>query len=626
VTKSNINSWESGGYIFPTKTVSMEYNFYFKIFNSIKSEHEPNELAYLELLALFGDIVPIYNFVDYLIDQPLRTFTDNSIRIQDIITMELPYGKIQGYFGQKKELMNITNLVKRLAYTREIFLIVNGQINPNELLRIIFPDYTLDMNTQFFTLNDKILFRFITNQFFLEKSEYISKTCKTKEEIDNNITQLFSYLTENYYRIPSSSTSKHNTVLYDQLAIREENSLYLNHYMHPYKGKSHPKMIRSLINYVLPNDSGVILDNFAGSGTTLVESNFLGLNSLGVEINPLSVLMSKTKCHSFKIPIDDLHETIKDFIPRLNYRIVNADSYLGNITTNIDSGNLLSKLQLSYKKLASFRIGKKTIDKIFLTKDIIKEVNNKEIRDFLLLSLSGTISDLLRRTSDEYIVVFRERVYDLFNRLYLFNRLNDKLKISLGNSETICADTRDLSFIKSDSVDGIINSPPYLTALNYIENDYPQLVLLDLVNSWDKLDENMIGNPQYYFINETLYGKANTKIKNYQEISSLADNILESFSFNNKDFNDKRIKKFIFDMSLSMNEMHRVLKPKSKCAIIIGNNHFKIGKQYQEIPNDVILQEIAKILELKEDKIIDREVHKSSAGLIQKEKILIFEK
>jgi len=56
--------------------------------------------------------------------------------------------------------------------------------------------------------------------------------------------------------------------LEDYFSNREENSLYLTHYFYPYKGKFHPKMVRSLLNWANPR---VVLDNFVGSGTLLVE-------------------------------------------------------------------------------------------------------------------------------------------------------------------------------------------------------------------------------------------------------------------------------------------------------------------------------------------------------------------
>lgn len=49
-------------------------HWYFKLFNSIKSEHEAEDFAKLELLSLFGRVEPIRNFVDKLMEE-LKVFT-----------------------------------------------------------------------------------------------------------------------------------------------------------------------------------------------------------------------------------------------------------------------------------------------------------------------------------------------------------------------------------------------------------------------------------------------------------------------------------------------------------------------------------------------------------------------
>ena len=144
----------------------MTTHFYFKIFNNIKSEHEAEDFAKLELLGLFGEIKAIHNFFDKLLEEPLKSFTSEPIRIQDIVINELPYGKIQGYYGKKRDLTDVTQLVKRLAYIREFFLVVKDKEKPEKILKQIFPDGVINKNVQFFEKNGKILFRFITNQYF----------------------------------------------------------------------------------------------------------------------------------------------------------------------------------------------------------------------------------------------------------------------------------------------------------------------------------------------------------------------------------------------------------------------------------------------------------------------------
>src|ERR671927_1267463 len=76
--------------------------------------------------------------------------------------------------------------------------------------------------------------------------------------------------------------------------LEEAYTRYTTHGYHPYSAKYIPQIPSYLIkNFSEKND--LILDNFAGSGTTLVESKILGRNALGVDVNPLACLISKVK-------------------------------------------------------------------------------------------------------------------------------------------------------------------------------------------------------------------------------------------------------------------------------------------------------------------------------------------
>ncbi|HBA10937.1 MAG TPA: site-specific DNA-methyltransferase, partial [Eubacterium sp.] len=60
-----------------------------------------------------------------------------------------------------------------------------------------------------------------------------------------------------------------------------------------YRGNWSPYVPRNLIlRYTKPGDW--VLDQFMGSGTTLVEAKLLGRNAVGVDINPQSVSISET--------------------------------------------------------------------------------------------------------------------------------------------------------------------------------------------------------------------------------------------------------------------------------------------------------------------------------------------
>ena len=625
--------------------------FYFKLFNNIKDECEAGDFARIELEALFGKVTGIANFSDYLSKKPLSLFVGNSIRIQDIITHELPYGKIHGYYGTKDRIFNVTLLVKRLAYTREIFVIVKSH-KSKELLNKIFPDHVLGKNSQYFQFHQWTLYRFITNQFFLEKSKYISKLSRSEYEVERNVNYLFDYLINQVYRIPASSTLSVGKRLQDYFAIREEPSLYITHYMHGYKGKFHPKMVRAILNYIYPKDKGVVMDNFSGSGTLLVEASFLGLDSRGIEINPLSALMSNVKCRSLKIAIKELRKQIKKFLQlvKTNIEFIAEDSVQRQLKLEetVDLKEIRARKeripesiiqQLDNRKLKRSNSNVSAIDKILIAQEVINRMNipGKEkaaIRDFLLLALSGSVSDITRRTTAEFTTVLEDRLNNLYLRIYLFARLNEVLKINLSDSVTFVADTRNMKReIPPNSIDGIVNSPPYSTALDYIENDRPQLTILNMVKSMEELEWNMMGNPRRKnYDRDNMLIKIQREDKEFLRLPKYAKHRILMLLNGGREDAALRTFKFWDDIYETMREMFRVLKTGRKCAIVIGNNFYKIGEDYEKIENDKVIQEIGERLSrnrkecFKVDKVMKRTLEKTSVGNIRTESILILEK
>ena len=305
--------------------IILEVCWYFKLFNSIKEKHEI-AFGQLELTSLFGDVDAVRNFSDVLDSTLFRNFRTGNARVQDLFAHELPYGECHGFLARTHEIRDVSHLVRRLAYTREFFA-VSEYNDPLGALRRMFPEGVVGKNVECFQSGRYVLLRFITNQFFLEKSQYISKLSRNEEEASNNVESLFAFLTEKLHRIPATETMQIGKRLEDYFTIREEPSLYLAHYMHPYKGKFHPKMVRAFLNYVFPQPSGKVMDNFAGCGTLLVEATWMGLDSTGIEINPLSALMCNVKCGSLSFPIYSLKKGIDAYLQNLRSSLLTYENH-----------------------------------------------------------------------------------------------------------------------------------------------------------------------------------------------------------------------------------------------------------------------------------------------------------
>lgn len=604
----------------------MEVHWYFKLFNSIKEKHEVT-FAQMELNSLFGNVNPVRNFSDILEGTLFSNFRTGEIRVQDFFAHELPYGECQGFFARTQELRDVSLLVMRLAYTREFFAATESN-NSSGVLQRMFPEGTERKNVECFSKNGCVLLRFITNQYFLEKSQYISKLSRNEEEVSSNVESLFSFLTEKLHRIPATETMQIGKRLEDYFTIREEPSLYLTHYMHPYKGKFHPKMVRALLNYVFPKQVGRVMDNFAGCGTLLVEATWMGLDNTGVEINPLSALMCNVKCSALTIPTSELKESIDSFLRDIGDALARKkqSSSSSHAVPNPDNRKeTFGEAKSSVSARLASLFGDSTLDHVIVAHGLVKRVHDEKIREFLVIALSGTISDLARRRKGEFVEVLQARLKNLYLRVCIFEKLNQVLKIRLGESRTYVADTRDMKMVESESIDAIVNSPPYSTALDYVKNDYPQLTLLKLADV-SQLEMNMIGSPRFKLYPQSLLTEVVNNAPDYANLPQNAKDAVSTLIRGGRTKEALRSYRFFKDMNIALKEMYRVLRRPSKCAVVIGNNHYKMNGNYAVVKNDEVIKDMALMLGFREDRTIVRELEKSQAGMIRDESILILEK
>jgi DNA modification methylase len=314
---------------------------------------------------------------------------------------------------------------------------------------------------------------------------------------------------------------------------------YLTHWIYPYKGKFHPQMIRALLNIIGLKEGDTILDPYIGSGTTAVEAQLLGINCIGIDISPLCVLQSKVKTESVQI-FNEIEE-IKD--------------------------RILSKVKPSL-----FNQEGKPLLKI------IDSISNEKVRNFYKMAYLVAVSDNTRRGRN-----FEQSFYKNLNLMIKsvkdFRDIAEELKLKLGKVEIVTGDCRSLP-LENESIDGIITSPPYSIALDYVTNDSHALKVLGYELS--EIREEFIG----------VRGRGRERINLYNQ-----------------------------DMKKSYEEMYRVLKPQKFAAIVIGNATY-MGEEVKTVEFTIdYCQKIGFKLIKNIDKIIF-----GLYNVMQKENILIFQK
>jgi hypothetical protein len=168
---------------------------------------------------------------------------------------------------------------------------------------------------------------------------------------------------------------------------------------------------------------------------------------------------------------------------------------------------------------------------------------NDPYRDILLLCYLDAMGYAARRvnkTGKELFPVVATRYLAAIGQ---FQKVRGELDLPLGKVDARTGDCRHLD-ISDNSVDAIVTSPPYSFAIDYAENDRPQLEYLGYEPN--QLKEEMIG---------LIGGKS-----------------IQS-----------RVRRYFQDMQQIFAEMARVLKKGKCCVVVIGSNEIQTGGIRHEV-------------------------------------------
>jgi SAM-dependent methyltransferase len=240
------------------------------------------------------------------------------------------------------------------------------------------------------------------------------------------------------------------------------------HSMSSYLGGFPPRVPRRLVErWTRPR--ATVLDPFCGSGTTLLEAKLLGRPSIGIDLNPLAVALSRAKLQAVRL---------RDLTDRLTSL---AEGFRGEAEIDDVPDTLLpifhvrTLAQLCYLRRA---LADDMPEDVFLRGSILGIMHGKHRRDgstaYLSVDMPNTFS-----MSPEYVRRFVER-----NRLYqppvdVFSKLRERVAWLLRSNalpeaphgDALQGDAGKLDELLSRlgvlSVGAIVTSPPYLGILRY---------------------------------------------------------------------------------------------------------------------------------------------------------------
>lgn len=336
---------------------------------------------------------------------------------------------------------------------------------------------------------------------------------------------------------------------------------YLTHGLHSYPAKFFPELPRWIIKRY-SQEGEIVLDPFAGSGTTNLEALLLRRHSVGVDVDPFSRFISKVKTTPLDVKeLQSAQEQLLKAIVRFDPRKTKGLS-IPEFPYRDSWFNKEIILELAYIKkcIGRLKVNSRVKDYFMVCfSSIIRSVSNADdhcTRTVIRKRLKKEIypSMALRK--------FAEAIIKKTPRMIDFSTNHPK-NIQVNIPEGM--DARAIRF-PDETFDLAVTSPPYVNAVDYPRTHQLEIYWLGLANgSLANLKKEHVGTESvstedYSYLHLLGITEADTKIK----------------KIFNKDPRRAYIAyKYLLDIKKNLKEVYRVLKKDSRYVIVVGNNRIR---------------------------------------------------
>lgn len=260
--------------------------------------------------------------------------------------------------------------------------------------------------------------------------------------------------------------------------LRESQRTKHVHRLHPYLGKFIPQLVEIFLRkYFTPGQT--VLDPFCGSGTTLVQANELGINSVGYDISAFNVMLCRAKTTRYELKgvrqeVLEILERVRDSTQKHSIQPSLFDTGSTVNVSPIDNGYLQQWFApTALHELLAYREFMMRGD--YEYKDLLQIILSRSARSARLTTHFDLDfpkrpqtepywcykhSRMCSPTTDAFQFLKRYST-DTLARVAEFARLRTDADVAIYHA--------DASRVEFPPVDGIITSPPYVGLIDYHE-------------------------------------------------------------------------------------------------------------------------------------------------------------
>lgn len=466
-------------------------------------------------------------------------------------------------------------------------------------------------------INGKVTVSGLQNEDSIKKLVYFSHAV-----IETNIVPTMQFHFEN-----GSGTIVKN---------KRQNTRYSVHGLHEYKGKFNPQIVRSLFNIYNIKQSDYVLDPFCGSGTTLVEAAHDNISAVGTDINPLATFIANAKIEALNISADEILSAKNNLLRRqleIKSQLILDDKDLRiQYLKSWFPPDIL--IEIESLRLASYELR----DSL---KNVILVIISNLLRDYSLQEPSDL--RIRRRTSDFPIKSLIDQVQTSINSFAMnYKEFQATFKPIKSSNKAFNIDIKQSSrvsdFSKGNIFDFAITSPPYATALPYIDTQRLSLVWLNLITPKKirLLESELIGSREFTMKSEQkkwqkyLFENKNMLPARVHSFCLELNSKLISGEGFRKQALPSLLYKYFCEMHLAFNEVFRLLKKDKYFCLIVGHNHTTIGGGRTDINTPELLSLIGKEIGFTIHEILPLEAYQryglNSSNGVQQESLIVFKK
>jgi SAM-dependent methyltransferase len=373
----------------------------------------------------------------------------------------------------------------------------------------------------------------------------------------------------------------------------EEATDRLSHQLFRFPAKFHPPVVRQLLSD-FSSEGDLVVDPFCGSGTAMVEAACLGRNGIGMDIDPLAVFLTraKTRCVSGRA-LGSATDALRSALqlhrrPDADYeRFKFEDITIEGMMAAVRDENLpvpaLPRMAHWFRRYVAVDLGR-----ILAT---IRMVDcSEEVRRVLLLAFAAIIrnssnADPVPVSGLEVTAHMRRRdaAGRVVNPYALFDRALTNTVVGMTALAEACVlpvavkawrrDARSMVGVKAGSVDLILTSPPYFSAVDYYRRHLLEMFWLGLTTSEEDrlaLLPNYIGRKS---VRRDAVGVSS------EPPGPITRRLVDAIA-NDSPEGARSFRHYLAAMARSMRSMARCVKPGGTVVLVVGANRWR----GQELP------------------------------------------